>query len=624
MKLADRVGRLHPEAAEVAAPSVSVPEDVLIAVREALLSGETHYVARPGLIELRQEIAERISRHGGRAYDPATQIVVTAGEEEALFVTGLALAHGESAPADASLVQRAATAPELRSLGVVIGNLDALPGVSSFRVGFVAGPADLVRRVQTWKQAFSICTAGPSQRAALSAVETFGERSEPGRGAFSPDAVGVGPHGNREMEWAPRSRQPRECGRVVERERGASAARRARSPAGTEEMTTPGEKATLLRYSLVELAETLPDVISLGRGDPDLATPPSILSAALEELRKPAPPPPLRGIPSLRAALADRYRRDKGLEFDPNREILITNGAQEGLFLSMLALVNPGDRVLVQDPRYSSYDQAIAASGGEILEIPTGKNYDFALDPADLAAQASSAKLLVLVNPNNPTGALIQAERVREIARMARETGLTVISDEIYENLVFDGKRLLSVVECEGMRERTVTLSGFSKTYAMTGFRMGYLMGPADFIDAAARIKQAVSGPCPLFSQLAARAALNEPPELTRDLARLFERRRTAMMRGLDRLGIRYGHPGGAFYIWADISGCGLPAEEFCRRLLLEARVLMFPGSSFGERWGGFVRISLLQPEERLEEAVARLEKFWGSSGASPRPAEDH
>jgi len=381
-------------------------------------------------------------------------------------------------------------------------------------------------------------------------------------------------------------------------------------------MTTPGEKATLLRYSLVELAETLPDVISLGRGDPDLATPPSILSAALEEMRKPAPPPPLRGLASLRAALADRYRRDKGIEFDPEREILITNGAQEGLFLSMLALVNPGDRVLVQDPRYSSYDQAIAASGGEIVAIPTGRNYDFALDPADLAGLTSSARLLVLVNPNNPTGALIQPDRVRDIARIARATELSVISDEIYENLVFDGNELLSVVECEGMRERTVTLSGFSKTYAMTGFRMGYLIGPADFIDAVARIKRAVSGPCPLFSQLAARAALNQPPELTRDLARLYEGRRNIMMRGLDHLGIRYGHPGGAFYIWADISGCGLPAEEFCRRLLVEARVLMFPGSSFGERWGGFVRISLLQPEQRLEEAIARLEKFVGSCSA--------
>jgi len=170
VRLADRVGRLHPEAAEVAAPSVSVPEDVLNAVREALLSGETHYVSRPGLIELRQKIAERISRRGGPAHDPATQIVVTAGEEEALFVAGLALAHGASAPADAFLSRRAATAPELPSLGVVIGNLDALPGVASFRVGFVAGPADLVRRIQTWKQAFSICTAGPSQRAALAAL----------------------------------------------------------------------------------------------------------------------------------------------------------------------------------------------------------------------------------------------------------------------------------------------------------------------------------------------------------------------------------------------------------------------------------------------------------------------
>jgi aminotransferase len=375
-------------------------------------------------------------------------------------------------------------------------------------------------------------------------------------------------------------------------------------------MTTPGEQATLLRYSLLELAETLPDVISLGRGDPDIATPSPIIEAALEEIRRPAALPPPRGLASLRSAIAERYRREKGLDFDPEREILITNGAQEGLFLAMLSLVDPGERVLVQDPRYSSYDQAIAASGGEVVEIPTGKDYDFALDPDELAARAPSAKLLVLVNPNNPTGALIPRDRVRQIARIAREAGLVVISDEIYENLVFDGARLLSVVECEGMRERTVTLSGFSKTYAMTGFRVGYLIGPPPFIDAAVRVKQAVSGPSPLLSQLAARAALGQPAERVGDIARLFERRRDVMTRGLDRLGIRYGRPGGAFYLWADVSGYGLAAEEFCRRLLLEARVLVFPGSSFGARWSGFVRISLLQSEARLEEALARLEKF--------------
>jgi aminotransferase len=379
-------------------------------------------------------------------------------------------------------------------------------------------------------------------------------------------------------------------------------------------VTSPGEKATRARYSLMELAETIPDVISLGRGDPDLDTPPKIREAALEALsRESVSVPPLRGLDSLRRALAERYRRDKGFDLDPDREILVTNGAQEGLFLSMLALVDPGEPVLVPDPRYTSYDQAIEAAGGEIAEVSTGAGRDFSLDPSELEKAAAChprAKLLVLVNPSNPTSALTPKERVREVARVARERDLVVISDEIYESLVFDGEELLSVAACEDMRERTVTLSGFSKTYAMTGFRVGYLIGPPSFIDAAARLKDVVSGPSPLFSQLAAEAALSEPREDALERLRLFDGRRRRMMRGLDELGIPYGHPGGGFYVWADISRFDRPAAELCERLLVEARVLLFPGSSFGERWSDYVRISLLQPEPRIEEAISRMRSF--------------
>jgi aminotransferase len=376
---------------------------------------------------------------------------------------------------------------------------------------------------------------------------------------------------------------------------------------------TSGESRTQARYSLLDLAATLPDVISLGRGDPDLATPQPILDAALESMRRPAAPAPVRGLPELRQALAERYRREKGLEFDPDREILITNGAQEGLFLSMLTLVDPGDGVLMADPRYSSYDQAVAAAGGRIVEVATGKGDDFTLDPDaldGLLRRTERAKVLVLVNPSNPTGALTPPARVRRIAEVARAAGLAVVSDEIYENLVFDGARLLSVAACDDMREWTVTLSGFSKTYAMTGFRVGYLLGPPGFVEAATRLKAAVSGPSPLFSQLAASAALAQPPETIEALRLTFERRRDVMTRGLDDLDIPYGHPGGAFFVWADVSRFGLPAEQFCRKLLVDARVLVFPGSSFGERWSGFVRISLLQPEEKLREVLGRIRSF--------------
>lgn len=378
-----------------------------------------------------------------------------------------------------------------------------------------------------------------------------------------------------------------------------------------------GEALTARRYNLIELADTLTDVVSLGRGDPDLDTPPHVIQQACRSLAHGAQVTPVEGLRELRAALAEHYRRDKGLEYDPDTEVLVTNGAQEGLFLAMLALVNPGDGVMMGDPRYSSYDQAVAAAGGRLVVVPTRLEDDFALGPEQVRAAAPDAKVLVLVNPNNPTSALIHEDAVRAIAEEARAAGLIVISDEIYENLVFDGQRVLPVASCPGMREATVTLSGFSKTYAMTGFRMGYLLAPAPFIAAATALKARLSGPSPVFSQYAALAALTGPQDAVAGFRATFDRRRRLMADGLSSLGIRFGHPGGGFYVWADISRFGLSADDFCHRLLTEARVLIFPGTSFGTAWGQYVRISLLQPEDRLREAVARLERFVGTLSAA-------
>jgi aspartate/methionine/tyrosine aminotransferase len=371
------------------------------------------------------------------------------------------------------------------------------------------------------------------------------------------------------------------------------------------------------RYSLIELAETIPGVISLGRGDPDLDTPEPILDRALLRARRERPSRDPRGLKALRDGIARRYRARKSLVIDADSEVLVTNGVQEGLFISMLAIVNPGDRVLIADPRYTSYDQAVNAACGVIVEVPT-RPPDFTMNPEDIAARAAGASALVLVNPNNPTSAFVPDERVLETARVAKDKNLWVFSDEIYENLVFDGRRVLSVATVDGMRERTITLSGFSKTYAMTGFRVGYLIGPAAFIDAATRLKHAISGPAPHFSQTAALGALElgevsgdaGEDAIPRGLLATFDRRRTVMMRGLDALRIPYGYPGGGFYVWADVSRFGLSAAVFCRRLLVEGRVLMFPGSAFGEKWSSWARISLLQPEDKLEEALRRVERW--------------
>lgn len=360
------------------------------------------------------------------------------------------------------------------------------------------------------------------------------------------------------------------------------------------------------RFSLVELAAQLDGVISLGRGDPDLDTPRHIIEGAHRRMASPPDELTVAGLEELRRAIAKRYEIEKSLSFDPASEILVTNGAQEGLFLSVLALLNPGERILVPDPRYGSYDQAIATAGGEIVSIPTGEDYDFGLTPEALTEQG---KVLLLVNPSNPTGALTPPARVRAISEIAEREKMIVISDEVYEKLTF-GEEVLSVAACDGMRERTVTLSSLSKTYAMTGFRVGYLLGPSSFIDAATRLKADVSGPTSLFSQFAALAALEGSQDSIDAFRKIYAGRLRVMTAGLDALSIPYGKPGGGFFVWADISRFGIDAETFCRRLLKEARVLMFPGTAFGAKWSHFVRISLLQPEPKIEEALDRIREF--------------
>ena len=238
-----------------------------------------------------------------------------------------------------------------------------------------------------------------------------------------------------------------------------------------------GERGTSLRYRMMALARTRGDVISLGRGDPDIDTAPPIIDGALQRFAESemssGTAGPVRGLASLRRGIARRYAREKGVEIDPDREIVVTNGAQEGLFLAMLALVDPGDRVACQDPRYSSYDQAIGVAGGEIVPVPTGGDRPFLLGEGELREHARGARVLVFVNPSNPTGACVEGDGVEALAEAARDLDLVVLSDEIYEDVVFNETPFRSFLAVDGARGRTVVLSGFSKAYAMTGFRVG-------------------------------------------------------------------------------------------------------------------------------------------------------
>jgi aminotransferase len=383
---------------------------------------------------------------------------------------------------------------------------------------------------------------------------------------------------------------------------------RALNPNIPEAIRAVAADGTQLRYALMELSQQFPDAIALGRGDPDLACPPHIIAAAKQALRAhPNEVSPVAGLPELRAAIAEKLRRENGIPAQAEN-VIVTTGGQEGLFLIMQALLDPGDEVLVPDPRYTSYDEAIESAGGRMVMIPTDHADAFNLRPESVeAAITPRSKALLIVTPSNPTGGIVTEERLRQIAEIAIRHNLIVISDEIYEQFVYDGWRHVSIGSLPGMAERTITLNGFSKTYAMTGLRVGYVCAPANVIDALTRVKALTTGPAAAVSQRAALAALTGSQEPVRAFVRIYDERRRVLMAGLRDLGLDYSEPRGAFFLWTNSSSVGIHATELSYLLLKEGRVLIFPGTSFGENWGGYLRISVLQSTELLREALERM-----------------
>lgn len=366
------------------------------------------------------------------------------------------------------------------------------------------------------------------------------------------------------------------------------------------------------RDVLIEIAQQMPDVISLGLGDPDFATPAHIVAAAKEAMANgqcdhytsPA------GLIELRRAIAAKLARENGIDADPETEITVTTGGQEGLYAIMQALLDPGDEILVPDPRYSSYDAAISRAGGVIVPVPTWQADDFDLRPAEVERRITPrTKAILLVTPGNPTAGVISPAHLRAIAALAVRHDLVVISDEIYEQFVFDGAVHFSIGSLPEMRERTITLNGFSKTYAMTGWRLGYAVAPPALTRAIRAMKASISIAAPTISQWAGVAALNGPQACVAQFRATYDERRRALMPALDALGFTYGHPYGTFYIFVNIATTGMPAFTLARKLLEEAHVLIFPGTGFGPAWSDYLRFSILQPTPVLMEAVARLER---------------
>jgi aminotransferase len=368
------------------------------------------------------------------------------------------------------------------------------------------------------------------------------------------------------------------------------------------------EEDVSYRTRMLEIAAKLHDVIAMGRGDPDFPTPSHIVQAAKRAMdtdqthyTHPA------GMPQLRSAIAETLRRENGLDYSAE-EIIVTAGAQEAMMLCMLALVDPGDEVLIPSPRFTSYDTAVELCGGKWVAVPTFEKDDFALAPAEIEKRITArSKILVLVTPNNPTGAVTPPQAIRQIAEIAQRHNLIVLADEIYSKIIFQGSEHLSIASLPGMKNRTITLNGFSKSYSMTGWRVGYLAAPQEFVRMLIEPRHTLSINAATPSQWAALAALTGPQD---DVARMFEayrERRAYMMKALDEVGFTYGHPGGAFYIYVNVEKSGLAAPVFCERLLREARVLLFPGTLFGDEDDRYVRMSLLQPVERMREAMERI-----------------
>ena len=365
---------------------------------------------------------------------------------------------------------------------------------------------------------------------------------------------------------------------------------------------------TQLRYTLMELAAQMDDIIGLGRGDPDLPTPPHIVEAANRAMREQQTGlTPVKGLPQLRSAIAEHMRDHNGLPVGADN-VMLTTGGQEGVFLAIQALIDPGDEILVPDPRYTSYDDAIRRAGGKMVMVPTNREDAFNLEAEAVeAAITPKSKALLIVTPSNPTAGIVTEDRLRAIADVCIRHNLIVIVDEIYGKIVYEPWQHFSIGSLPGMAERTITLDAFSKTYAMTGWRCGYVAAPNNVIDAMARIKQVTTGPVATVSQWAGLAAITGPQGCVAEYKAIYTERRKVLLDGLKEMGLAYGEPRGGLFVWADSSSTGMHATELSYLLLKEGRVLIFPGTAFGEEWREYVRITLLEPVEVLQEAVERM-----------------
>jgi len=363
-------------------------------------------------------------------------------------------------------------------------------------------------------------------------------------------------------------------------------------------------------------------VVSFAAGEPDFPTPAHIVEAAIEAARDPRNHKysPAAGLPEFREAIAAKTLRDSGLEVSPS-QIVVTNGGKQAVYQAFATLLDPGDEVLVPTPYWTTYPEAIKLAGGVQVDVFAGADQDYLVTVEQLeAARTPRSKVLLFVSPSNPTGAVYSPDQVAAIGAWALKHGLWVISDEIYQNLTYDGVRAMSIVEATPeLADRTILVNGVAKTYAMTGWRLGWMVGPADAIAAAANLQSHLSSNVSNISQRAGLAALTGPQDSVEQMRQAFDRRRKLIVEGLGSIpGVLCPLPKGAFYVYADVSGL-LDREwrgvtptsslQLADLILEHAEVAAVPGEAFGP--SGYLRLSYALGDDDIREGVSRLQRLF-------------
>ena len=360
-----------------------------------------------------------------------------------------------------------------------------------------------------------------------------------------------------------------------------------------------------------DLLASIEGVISLGVGEPDFATPWHICEAAISSLGKGYTMYTSNlGMPELRQELSRHLKHNYNLEYDPDSELLITVGVSEALDLAMRATLNPRDEVIMPDPCYVSYNPCVILAGGIPIMVPANQENNFEISAADIETRITNKTKTILIGyPANPTGAVMTRDKLAQIAEVARRRRLLVISDEIYAKLVY-GVEHTCFATLPEMKERTVLLGGFSKTYAMTGWRIGYAAAPREIIASMTKIHQYTMMCAPTMGQIAAIEALKSGEDSATEMVEDYNRRRLIIVKGLNNIGLPCFEPRGAFYAFPSIKSSGMTSEEFAERLLIEEKVAVVPGTAFGQCGEGYVRCCYATSLADIEEALSRMERF--------------